>query len=82
LCIRGRTHIFKYLERQAVKLERTRGGRIKRHPFEARSHATLDMRSHRQYNVDSGYNTGEGHDKHWSQEISSTVSSIVIPFII
>nr|XP_046468495.1 leucine-rich repeat and calponin homology domain-containing protein isoform X6 [Neodiprion pinetum] len=69
LCTRGRIHIFKYLERQAVKHERARGGRARRIPLEARGHATLDIRSHRRHNVDSGYSTSDGVDKRWSQEI-------------
>ncbi|XP_071627990.1 leucine-rich repeat and calponin homology domain-containing protein isoform X4 [Temnothorax longispinosus] len=73
LCIRGRTHIFKYLERQAAKHERARGGRTRRAPLDARGHATLDTRSHRRHNVDSGYSTSDGVDKRWSQEIHSAV---------
>ncbi|XP_015109784.1 leucine-rich repeat and calponin homology domain-containing protein 3 isoform X1 [Diachasma alloeum] len=74
LCIRGRTHIFKYLERQAAKHERARSGRVRRSPLEARGHATLDTRSHRRHNVDSGYSTSDGVDKRWSQEIHSGVN--------
>jgi len=77
LCIRGRTHIFKYLERQAAKHERARGGRTRRTPLDARGHATLDTRSHRRHNVDSGYSTSDGVDKRWSQEIHSAVSFTV-----
>ncbi|XP_018377058.1 PREDICTED: leucine-rich repeat and calponin homology domain-containing protein 1-like isoform X3 [Trachymyrmex cornetzi] len=73
LCIRGRTHIFKYLERQAAKHERARGGRTRRAPLDARGHATLDTRSHRRHNVDSGYSTSDGVDKRWSQEIHSAI---------
>ncbi|XP_032689536.1 leucine-rich repeat and calponin homology domain-containing protein isoform X2 [Odontomachus brunneus] len=73
LCIRGRTHIFKYLERQAAKHERARGGRARRTPLDTRGHATLDTRSHRRHNVDSGYSTSDGVDKRWSQEIHSAV---------
>ncbi|XP_025156329.1 leucine-rich repeat and calponin homology domain-containing protein 1 isoform X2 [Harpegnathos saltator] len=73
LCIRGRTHIFKYLERQAAKHERARGGRARRTPLDTRGHATLDTRPHRRHNVDSGYSTSDGVDKRWSQEIHSAV---------
>ncbi|KAK9308313.1 hypothetical protein QLX08_001746 [Tetragonisca angustula] len=73
LCIRGRTHIFKYLERQAAKHERARGGRTRRTPLDVRGHATLDTRTHRRHNVDSGYSTSDGVDKRWSQEIHSAV---------
>ncbi|KZC10994.1 Leucine-rich repeat and calponin homology domain-containing protein 3 [Dufourea novaeangliae] len=73
LCIRGRTHIFKYLERQAAKHDRARGGRGRRTPLDVRGHATLDTRSHRRHNVDSGYSTSDGVDKRWSQEIHSVV---------
>ncbi|XP_076177869.1 leucine-rich-repeats and calponin homology domain protein isoform X2 [Ptiloglossa arizonensis] len=73
LCIRGRTHIFKYLERQAAKHERARGGRARRIPLDVRGHATLDTRTHRRHNVDSGYSTSDGVDKRWSQEIHSAV---------
>ena len=78
LCIRGRTHIFKYLERQAAKHERARGGRTRRTPLDVRGHATLDMRTHRRHNVDSGYSTSDGVDKRWSQEIHSAVSFFVL----
>lgn len=75
LCIRGRTHVFKYLERQAAKHEQTRGGRVRRGgaAMESRGHATLDIgrSSHRRYNIDSGYSTSDGFDKRWSQEINS-----------
>ncbi|KAL6443183.1 hypothetical protein ACFW04_002845 [Cataglyphis niger] len=73
LCIRGRTHIFKYLERQAAKHERARGGRTRRAPLDARGHVTLDTRPHRRHNIDSGYSTSDGVDKRWSQEIHSAV---------
>ncbi|XP_017889122.1 leucine-rich repeat and calponin homology domain-containing protein 1 isoform X2 [Ceratina calcarata] len=73
LCIRGRTHIFKYLERQAAKHERARGVRARRTPLDVRGHATLDTRAHRRHNVDSGYSTSDGVDKRWSQEIHSAV---------
>lgn len=75
LCSRGRTHIFKYLERQAAKHERARGGRARRGPLEARGHSTLDTRPHRRHNVDSGYSTSDGVDKRWSQEIPPGVCS-------
>ena len=78
LCIRGRTHIFKYLERQAAKHERARGGRARRTPLDVRGHATLDTRTHRRHNVDSGYSTSDGVDKRWSQEIHSAVSFLVL----
>lgn len=80
LCIRGRIHIFKYLERQAAKHERARTGRIRRNPLDARGHATLDTRSHRRHNVDSGYNTSDGVDKRWSQELHSGVSALFYNF--
>ncbi|XP_066595738.1 leucine-rich repeat and calponin homology domain-containing protein isoform X2 [Prorops nasuta] len=70
LCIRGRTHIFKYLERQAVKNERARNGRLKKGSLDAaRGHVTLDIRSHRRQNFDNKYNTSDNIDKRWSQEI-------------
>lgn len=81
LCIRGRTHIFKYLERQAAKHERARGVRARRTPLDVRGHATLDMRAHRRHNVDSGYSTSDGVDKRWSQEIHSAVS-FLIPLLV
>lgn len=75
LCIRGRTHVFKYLERQAAKHEQTRGGRARRTvgAMDSRGHATLDIgrSSHRRYNIDSGYSTSDGFDKRWSQEFNS-----------
>lgn len=61
-----------------MKHERARTGRIRRNPLDSRGHATLDVRSHRRHNVDSGYNTSDGVDKRWSQEIRSGVSSIFI----
>ncbi|XP_034938799.1 leucine-rich repeat and calponin homology domain-containing protein isoform X2 [Chelonus insularis] len=71
LCARGRTHIFKYLERQAMKHEKNRMGRMKCNPLEARGHTTLDMKSHKRYYADNGYSTNDGIDKRWSQEIHS-----------
>lgn len=78
MCIRGRIHIFKYLERQAEKHERARGGRLRKGPLDSRGHATLDTRSHRRHNVDSGYSTSDGLDKRWSQEIHSAVSFFIL----
>lgn len=43
-----------------------------------RGHATLDTRSHRRHNVDSGYSTSDGVDKRWSQEIHSAVSFLAV----
>ncbi|XP_012289226.1 leucine-rich repeat and calponin homology domain-containing protein 1 isoform X3 [Orussus abietinus] len=73
LCVRGRTHVFKYLERQAAKHERARAGRqARRGPLDGRGHVTLDTRSHKRHNVDSGYSTSDGvSEKRWSQEIHS-----------
>jgi len=47
-------------------------------PLDTRGHATLDIRSHRRHNVDSGYSTSDGVDKRWSQEIHSAVSFTVV----
>lgn len=79
LCVRGRTHVFKYLERQAAKNERARCGRTKKGLLDSsRGHATLDTRSHKRHNIDSGYSTSDGLDKRWSQEFNSTVSFRII----
>ena len=80
LCVRGRIHIFKYLERQAAKHERARGNgtKTRRGLLDSRGHATLDGRPHRRHNVDSGYSTSDGFDKRWSQEFNTGVSFIVI----
>lgn len=65
-----------------MKHERARTGRIRKNPLEARGHATLDTRSHRRHNVDSGYSTSDGVDKRWSQEIHTGVSPIVLYILI
>ncbi|CAH1130497.1 unnamed protein product [Ceutorhynchus assimilis] len=78
LCKRGRVHIFKYLETEAMKIVSKTGGNT----------GTLGRRSrkggagspgpphlasrlkHKRQNVDSGYSTSsDGYEKRWSQEI-------------
>ncbi|KAF5295051.1 hypothetical protein FQR65_LT10604 [Abscondita terminalis] len=80
LCKRGRIHIFKYLETEAIKLERKTGisgsstlGRKPRRSAGSTgppSHLPERLRQKR-HNVDSGYSTSDGLDKRWSQEITS-----------
>uniref|UniRef100_T1IN84 Calponin-homology (CH) domain-containing protein n=1 Tax=Strigamia maritima TaxID=126957 RepID=T1IN84_STRMM len=75
LCTRGRVHIFKYLEIQAIKENKKRGvidtevRRTSRKKFnKSLNGIPLNSRSKR-YTIDSGYNTSDGSgDKRWSQE--------------
>ena len=75
LCTRGRIHIFKYLEIEAIREDRKRGvlegdcRRLPRKPStlpDARF-ASSDPRRKR-FTVDSGYATGDGSEPRWSQE--------------
>lgn len=79
LCRRGQVHIFKYLEIEAIKLDRKMGitsggtlGRKTRRAGGATSspgppcHLTERLK-HKRHNVDSGYSTSSD-DKRWSQE--------------
>jgi hypothetical protein len=79
LCTRGRVHIFKYLEIQAIKEDKKRGilseelrrthrkaGHLS--DFRFANGISAELRQKR-YTVDSGYSTSDGMDKRWSQEI-------------
>ncbi|XP_067121970.1 DISP complex protein LRCH3 isoform X2 [Centruroides vittatus] len=79
LCKRGRTHIFKYLEIQAIKEDKKRG--ILLESEFRRSCRKLGILSdlryqngltsdncRKRYTLDSGYNTSDGSDKRWSQD--------------
>ncbi|XP_021927776.1 leucine-rich repeat and calponin homology domain-containing protein 1 isoform X3 [Zootermopsis nevadensis] len=79
LCTRGRVHVFKYLEIQAVKEDKKRGilseelrraHRKAGHLSDLRfaNGISAELRQKR-YTVDSGYSTSDGMDKRWSQEI-------------
>lgn len=77
LCKRGRVHIFKYLENEAIKLERKTGGgsggTLGRRRGKCSSPGPpllADRLKHKRQNVDSGYSTSsDGFDKRWSQEL-------------
>jgi len=79
LCTRGRVHVFKYLEIQAIKEDKKRGilseelrrahrkaGHLS--DFRFANGISEELRQKR-YTVDSGYSTSDGMDKRWSQEI-------------
>lgn len=79
LCTRGRVHVFKYLEIQAIKEDKKRGilseelrrahrkaGHLS--DFRFANGISAELRQKR-YTVDSGYSTSDGMDKRWSQEI-------------
>ncbi|PNF42809.1 hypothetical protein B7P43_G13605 [Cryptotermes secundus] len=79
LCTRGRVHVFKYLEIQAIKEDKKRGilneelRRVHRKAghlsdFRFANGLSSELRQKR-YTVDSGYSTSDGMDKRWSQEI-------------
>lgn len=80
LCKRGRVHIFKYLELEAIKLERKLGnsgtgtlGRRSRRNGAGSSPGPpqLTDRIKKRQNVDSGYSTSSDCcEKRWSQEIN------------
>ena len=83
LCKRGRVHIFKYLEIEAIKLGHKVGitgagtlGRKTRKSGGASTsparHLTERLKQKRQ-NVDSGYSTAsDSYDKRWSQDMGGT----------
>lgn len=81
MCRRGRVHIFKYLETEAIKLERKTGvsgsNTLGRKPRRSAGSTTgppshlPDRLRQKRHNVDSGYSTSDGLDKRWSQEITS-----------
>ncbi|PSN32796.1 hypothetical protein C0J52_20402 [Blattella germanica] len=79
LCTRGRVHVFKYLEIQAIKEDKKRGILTEelRRAHKKAGHLSdirfangisSDLRQKR-YTVDSGYSTSDGMDKRWSQEV-------------
>ncbi|KAG8224170.1 hypothetical protein J437_LFUL002292 [Ladona fulva] len=69
-CTRGRVHIFKYLESQALKDDK-RKGVVTLTPNEEsklRRHRKPDWQ--KRYTADSGYNTSDGVDnKSWSSDV-------------
>nr|XP_015835426.1 PREDICTED: leucine-rich repeat and calponin homology domain-containing protein 1 isoform X1 [Tribolium castaneum] len=79
LCRRGRVHIFKYLDNEAVRLDRKTGGggtlgRRSRKSGGAGSSPgpplLVDRLKHKRQNVDSGYSTSsDGFEKRWSQDM-------------
>ncbi|XP_022914358.1 leucine-rich repeat and calponin homology domain-containing protein isoform X2 [Onthophagus taurus] len=79
LCKRGRIHIFKYLEIEAIKLGHKVGlngsGTLGRKPRKNAGSASTSPSLHlsqrlkqKRQNVDSGYST-DCYDKRWSQEL-------------
>ncbi|XP_072388737.1 leucine-rich repeat and calponin homology domain-containing protein isoform X1 [Diabrotica undecimpunctata] len=80
LCKRGRVHIFKYLELEALKFDRrpdSNGGTLGRRPRRSGAGSSpgplhlTDRLKHKRHNVDSGYSTSSDcYDKRWSQEIT------------
>lgn len=80
LCKRGRVHIFKYLELEALKFDKRTepgGGTLSRRSRRCGAGSSpgplhlTDKLKHKRQNVDSGYSTSsDGYDKRWSQEIT------------
>ncbi|KAF7278087.1 leucine-rich-repeats and calponin homology domain protein isoform X2 [Rhynchophorus ferrugineus] len=79
LCKRGRVHIFKYLETEAMKIiSKTGGGtgtlgrRSRKGGAGSPGPPHLASRlKHKRQNVDSGYSTSsDGYEKRWSQEMT------------
>ncbi|RZC38833.1 leucine-rich repeat and calponin -likey domain-containing protein 1, partial [Asbolus verrucosus] len=75
LCRRGRVHIFKYLDNEAVRLDRKTGTLGRRSRKGACSSPgpplLVDRLKHKRQNVDSGYSTSsDGFEKRWSQEMA------------
>ncbi|XP_057662874.1 leucine-rich repeat and calponin homology domain-containing protein isoform X2 [Diorhabda carinulata] len=79
LCKRGRVHIFKYLELEALKFDRRTdagGGTLSRKSRRSGAGTSpgpllLTHNRHKRQNVDSGYSTSSDcYDKRWSQEIT------------
>ncbi|CAH1186620.1 unnamed protein product [Phyllotreta striolata] len=80
LCKRGRVHIFKYLEMEALKFDRKSdpgGGTLSRRSRRSGAGSSpgplhlTDRLKHKRQNVDSGYSTSsDGYEKRWSQEIT------------
>ncbi|KAG5890377.1 Leucine-rich repeat and calponin homology domain-containing protein, partial [Gonioctena quinquepunctata] len=83
LCKRGRVHIFKYLELEAMKFERRMdcgNGTLSRRSRKSGAGSSpvplqfADRLKHKRQNVDSGYSTSSDcYEKRWSQEINGKV---------
>ncbi|XP_044268150.1 leucine-rich repeat and calponin homology domain-containing protein isoform X2 [Tribolium madens] len=77
LCRRGRVHIFKYLDNEAMRLDRkTGGGTLGRKSRKSGAGSSpgpplmVDRLKHKRQNVDSGYSTSsDGFEKRWSQDM-------------
>lgn len=88
LCNRGRVHVFKYLEIQAIKEDRKRGvltdveyrrsyrkagtGTAQLTDFRFANGFNADARQKR-HTADSGYGSEQPLDRRWSQEFSQEV---------
>lgn len=86
LCKRGRVHIFKYLENEAIKLDKKAGmtgsGTLSRRTRRNGAGSSpgppthLDKLKSKRQNVDSGYSTSsDGFDKRWSQDLAGILPS-------
>ncbi|XP_076370793.1 leucine-rich repeat and calponin homology domain-containing protein 1-like isoform X3 [Tachypleus tridentatus] len=79
LCARGKIHIFKYLEIQFIREDKKQGLLLNSEFHHSCRKPTLlnDFRyqngltdsRRKRYTVDSGYNTSDGGDRRWSQEL-------------
>lgn len=87
LCCRGRVHIFKYLETQAIKEDKKRGvltdGEYRR--SYRKTSQLNDMRfagglsgdaRRKRHTADSGYGSEQPLDRRWSQEFSQEVADM------
>ncbi|XP_059086580.1 leucine-rich repeat and calponin homology domain-containing protein-like isoform X6 [Tigriopus californicus] len=86
LCSRGRIHVFKYLEIQAIKEDRKRGvlteGEYRRSYRKTGAGQLSDLRftngfssdaRRKRHTADSGYGSEQPLDRRWSQELSQEV---------
>ncbi|KAJ8967230.1 hypothetical protein NQ314_003009 [Rhamnusium bicolor] len=91
LCKRGRVHICKYLEIEAIKLERKTGGGTGTLGRRSRKSGAgsspgpphlADRLKHKRQNVDSGYSTSSDcYEKRWSQEITGAYTIISLSYV-
>ncbi|KAK6622927.1 hypothetical protein RUM43_008779 [Polyplax serrata] len=74
ICMRGRVHIFKFLETQVHKTDKKRGGTLedvkrsqRKSELRYPNGIASEMRVKR-HTVDSGYSTSDGMDPKWTQD--------------
>lgn len=77
ICMRGRVHIFKFLETQVNKTDKKRGGGFDDSTGKRNHQRKSDLRYPngvasemrvKRHTVDSGYSTSDGIDPKWAQD--------------